>query len=130
MANFLLNYFHEPINLVWLLALIPIVIFYLIKSRPKKLNLPTTRFLFKDGNSKNFKSFFSKFQFDPIILLQFLALFFAIFAISIPHFPIERELVAGHTVFVIDNSASMDVDDNFKKLAGLFDAFTCFGQPF
>ena len=90
MANFLLNYFHEPINLVWLLALIPIVIFYLIKSRPKKLNLPTTRFLFKDGNSKNFKSFFSKFQFDPIILLQFLALFFAIFAISIPHFPIER----------------------------------------
>ena len=68
-----LNQYFLNIPGLWaLLALVPLIIVYLIKPRPKKETIPALMFLIKERSKSTKTSFLRKFFKDPLFLFQIL----------------------------------------------------------
>ena len=95
-----------------LLALIPIIILYLLKPKPKHIKFPSVMFFVHAEKSKRFKSFLKKIVRDPLLVVQLLVLAFLISAVAEPFFFMqEEENVKEEAVIVLDSSASMQSTD-------------------
>ena len=55
------QFFSYPLGLYALLVLVPFILLYLIKPRPKTLSLPTIDFIMKHGGRKQRSSFLRNF---------------------------------------------------------------------
>lgn len=106
--------FLEPIWLYALFLLIPFVLLYLIKPKPKHKVLPSLMFLFKDLGRDKKVNFFRKLIRDLLFLLQLLILLFILVSIAKPYINVARESLFKNTVLVLDASASMNADYNGK----------------
>ncbi len=104
--------FVTPLALAGLLLLIPIIILYLLKPKPKHIKLPTLMFVVSKKRRKRFASFFNRFIRDPLLLLQLLIIILLVLAVANP-FMIrwEEKSEKGAVVLVIDASASMQSTD-------------------
>ncbi len=103
-------------NLGWFafLALVPLIIIYLIRPRPVNLKVPSLMFFVKRANISRATSLFRRFQNDFLFLLQLFALLLLIFSITEPSLVLERDVVSGNIVFVLDVSASSQVKEGEK----------------
>ena len=101
-----------PLALLGLLLLIPIIILYLIKPKPRHIRFPSIMFILGVERSKRFRSFFKRFIRDPLLIIQILIITLLVFAISEPFFIVrEEENVKENSVIIIDSSASMQSTD-------------------
>ncbi|MBI2548292.1 BatA domain-containing protein [Candidatus Woesearchaeota archaeon] len=108
------QYFLNPQGLYALLILVPFIILYLIRPKPRKKVIPSLMFLVKgDKNFKN-NAFFQTFLFDLLFFLQLLALLILALAIARPYFWGSEEISTKNVILVIDGSASMQTDQNGK----------------
>jgi len=92
-----------------LLALIPLIIVYLIRPRPKKQTIPALMFLMTESARSDKSSFLRRFIRDPLFLFQILLIIAFAIAMAKPFMTVTEELLAEKTIFVIDASASSQV---------------------
>lgn len=102
----------NPIALLGVLTLVPLIILYLIKPKPEEVEIPSLvlvrRMIEKEDR---YKAFLRKFIRDPLLLIQALVLSFLTFAMVNPYYVSSVEVESENIVLVIDASASMQASD-------------------
>lgn len=98
--------FANQVGLYALLSIIPLIIIYLLRPRPKKLKIPSLMFLF-DLEKKKRLNIFRKFLKDPLFLIQLLVLTLVSLAVALPFIMANQEAGGGSTVIILDASGSM-----------------------
>jgi hypothetical protein len=109
--------FANPIGIYALLSIIPLIIIYLLRPRPLKVRIPSLMFLM-DIEKKKRLNVFRKFLKDPLFLIQLFVLTLLSLAIAAPFIMANEEVGGGHTVIILDASASMQADGRFEKAVG------------
>lgn len=107
--------FANEVGLYALLSIIPLIIIYFLRPRPVKLLIPSLMFLLEIEKKKRRFNVFRKFIKDPLFLIQLLVLILLAFALAAPFIMAEEEVGGGHTVIILDASASMQADGKFNK---------------
>ena len=103
--------FANPAGIYALLALIPLIILYLIRPKPKELVIPSLMFLLQDRGIAKRHTFLKTILRDLLFLLHILALLGLAFAIADPIVNIPYDSAAKSTIIVLDMSASMHATD-------------------
>lgn len=115
-----MNFFPAFTNpLAWLLfALIPvgIIALYFLKLKREPVEVPSTYLWSKTIEDLHVNSLLQRLRRSLLLLLQLLAVFFALIALERPGFRGESTGQA-RTVFLIDNSASMQTIDRNETLS-------------
>ena len=102
----------NPWALAGLLLLIPLILLYLLKPKPKHVKFPTIMFITRAEKDKRFRFFPKRFIRDPLLLIQIMIIILLVLAIANPYIMTKAEEgVAEDIVFVIDSSASMQATD-------------------
>ncbi len=104
--QFINDHFNNRTGLYTLLSIIPLIIIYLLRPRPKKLRIPSLMFLF-DLERKKRLNIFRKFLKDPLFFIQLLVLILVSLAIAAPFIMANEEAGGGSTVIILDASGSM-----------------------
>ncbi len=91
------------------LSLLPFIIIYFIKPKPRTLEIPSLMFFKTHTKISTIKSLFRYFYADLLFILQLLVLLFLSFSIASPSLVLQRDIVSQHLVFVLDVSASSQV---------------------
>lgn len=104
--------FITPWALLGFLLLIPIIVLYLLKPKPRHIKLPTVMFIMGMEKPKRFQSFFKRFVRDPLLLTQILIVSLLVLAMANPFLIAqEKQNVKEAVVFIVDGSASMQSTD-------------------
>ena len=106
--------FANQVGLYALLSIIPLIIIYLLRPRPLKIKIPSLMFLL-DIEKKKRLNVFRKFLKDPLFLMQLFVLILTSLAVAEPFIIANEELGGGHTVLILDASASMQADGRFGR---------------
>jgi von Willebrand factor type A domain/Aerotolerance regulator N-terminal len=104
-----MNLLH-PLALAWLGLAIPIVIFYILKIRMRRVPVSTTLFWRQIFEEKQPRSIWQKLRHMLSLLVQLAFLLLVVLALSEPIFKWEIQ-EARKLVLVVDNSASMNASD-------------------
>jgi hypothetical protein len=97
-------------------VLIPIIILYLLKPKPKNMKIPSLMFIREIEQRRRFRSFFRRIMRDPLLLLQLLIFAIIIVAIMNPFYLTEEvRNVDQDVVLVLDISASMSAGNRFAE---------------
>lgn len=101
----------------WLafLSIIPLIILYLIRPRPKDLDIPSLMFFIKARSAAEKRSFFRTFIRDWLFWLQLLCLLLLSLAVVDPFVMVKKDVISDNVVLVIDASASSQIIDNGKS---------------
>lgn len=102
------NYFLNPIGLLGLTALVPLIIFYMIKKKPEEELMPSMMFFMEEKDSGKVKNAFRKFLRNLFLLLHILIIIGLAAALAHPF--IESQSQSGNKVLILDRSASMSGD--------------------
>lgn len=104
--------FINPWALMAFLLLIPLLILYLLKPKPRNVRISSIMFIMRKEETRRFSSFLKRFVRDPFLIIQILVISFLVLAIANP-FLIAREeqRTKESVIFVIDASASMQSKD-------------------
>ena len=98
------------------LSVIPLIIVYLLKPKPKDISIPSVMFITQiTEKRRKLARTFHRIIKDPLFLIQLLVLIFLILAIASPYTKERTEIAGGHTVIVLDGSASMQTGDRFDE---------------
>jgi len=106
LTDYLGQYFLNPMGLFALLALVPFILYYLIRPKPKDKVIPSLMFLIKKERRFSDKSFFRRFMRNLLFLIQLLLLTFIAVSAALPYITMNYDYSAENTVIVIDVSAS------------------------
>ena len=90
-----------------LLSLIPFIIIYLIRPRPKKVEIPSLMFFLTNRDNPKQQSFLRNFAKDWLFILQLLILLLFVSQLIEPITTYEHDITSENTVIVFDVSASM-----------------------
>lgn len=96
--------FRNPLALLGLLSIIPLIIIYLIRPQPKEIRFSATQFL-QEGEAER-SAVLSRLINDPLFWVQLLVLLSLSVAAAGPY-TVEEGPAISHLVVVLDNSASM-----------------------
>lgn len=99
----------NPSALFLLLLLLPVIILYVLKPKPKTRKMPSLMLLISPGKKRGFRSLFEALIRDPLLLLQLAAITILVFTLVNPFFSANAPYE--NTVIVLDNSASMSAND-------------------
>lgn len=100
------------------LSLLPFLLIYLIKPKPKELDVPSLMFFTKSLFSERERSFLRKFTSDWLFLLQLLLLLLLSAFFVGPYINLREGAFLHQVVIVLDTSASMRVGDRFSSALG------------
>ena len=100
----------NPLGLLGLAALVPLVVLYLVRPDPRRYDLPTVEFLTAGDGDSSRQRLRDRFRVSPVFLLQALVLVAIPLALAGPQVPLPGGS-AGETVVVLDTSASMATTD-------------------
>src|SRR5947209_18606916 len=100
----------NPLALAWGLLLIPIVIFYILKIRLKRVPVSTVLFWRQIFDEKKPRSLWQRLRHLISLAVQLLLLVLLAGALAEPFFSWEA-LSAQRVILVLDNSASMNATD-------------------
>ena len=104
------NFFLQPIWLYAFVLLIPFILLYLIRPKPKHKVVPSLMFLFKDLGRDKKTNFFRKLIRDLLFLLQLFIILLLVISVAKPYVNVAKESLFKNTVLVLDVSASMKAD--------------------
>ncbi|MDD1761651.1 MAG: BatA domain-containing protein [Methanothrix sp.] len=110
--------FRNPIALLGLLTIIPLIIIYLIRPRPKEIRFSATQFL-QEGEAER-SAVLSRLVNDPLFWVQLLALCSLSVAAAGPY-STDVAPASSHLVVVLDCSASMQA--SFSRALQLIDPY-------
>lgn len=97
-------------------VIIPIIILYLLKPKPKEIRIPSVMFIMQVEEKRRFRSFFKKIVKDPILIIQILAVSALALALANPFYLTEEtKHIEEDIAIVIDVSASMQAGSRFEQ---------------
>lgn len=99
--------FLSPLALGGLVAIIPIVLLYLVQPDPRRVELPTIRFLFDESQRDAANPLFERLKRNLLLLIQILVVVGLVVALAGPYVSVTRSQTVEETVLVVDASASM-----------------------
>ena len=102
--------FLSPLGLAAALAALPVIVLYLIRPDPRRLRLPTLRFLVDAEGTSSSRPLFQRLQRNLVFLLQLLAILLFATALAAPYVPAAQSETVEETVVVVDATASMTVE--------------------
>ena len=105
----------SQIGLWSFLALVPFIILYLIRPKPKEMTLPSLMFLLKLKGSTAKTSFLKNILKDLLFLLQLLALCLLALSVADPFTEVSKLVSTTNVALVIDTSASMSAGGQWQK---------------
>jgi len=100
--------FKSPAGLYALLALVPFIIIYLRRPKPKEKTIPSLMFFMKDRGVTKLSNLFKQLLNNLLFLVQLAFILSAAFAVAIPFFTSQRAASAQQTIVVVDGSGSMN----------------------
>lgn len=104
------------------LSVIPLIIVYLLKPKAKDVLIPSVMFITQiTEKQKKIARAIRKIIKDPLFLIQLLILILLILAIASPYTEEDTEIRGGHTILILDGSASMQAGDRFDESIKLAD---------
>lgn len=106
--------FAEKAGLIALAALIPFILLYLIRPRPRILKIPSLMFFSKYYGRNKLLSFLRNFIRDWLFIIQLLLLLALLFSVAKPYTVYKHDITAKNTVLVIDVSASMQAKEGMQ----------------
>jgi hypothetical protein len=121
--------FRNPLALLGLLSIIPLIIIYLIRPRPREILFSATQFL-REGEAER-SAVLSRLINDPLFWIQLLVLCSLSIAAAGPY-TTEDGIASSHLVVVLDASASMEASisqalklidpylDDYEKISIIF----------
>jgi hypothetical protein len=116
--------FETPLALAALLSVIPLIIIYMLRPKPKVLSIPSLMFVLKlERERKRVYASLTKIVQDPLFLIQLLMLILLSIAAAGYYFTSEEPLSGEHTVIVLDTSASMQAESRFAEALGAADGY-------
>ena len=98
-----------------LLSIIPLIIIYLKKPKPREQKLPSLMFIMKASGFTKAHTIFRKLIHNLLFLIQLLVLISLSLAVAVPYMDLPTKYVVKHTVIVIDISASMQTNARFAE---------------
>ena len=117
----------NPLGLLGLAALVPLVVLYFVRPDPRRYDLPTVEFLAEGDGDSSRQRFRDRFRIPPVLLLQALVLVAIPLALAAPQVPLPGG-ASGETVVVLDTSASMAAIDGdstrFERAVGIAEGAT------
>ncbi|MFB6284735.1 MAG: BatA domain-containing protein [Halobacteria archaeon] len=99
--------FLNPLGLLGLASLIPLIILYIIRPDPRNLEIPTVQFLPNVDDEGGSNPVIERLRRNLILFLQILALILITLALASPFITVPQSQTVGETVIVLDTSASM-----------------------
>lgn len=100
----------NPLSLWWLLLVVPVVVFYVLKIRLKRVPVSTVIFWRQIFDEKKPRSLWQKLRHLVSLLVQLLLVALLVAALTEPFLASEAKN-ARRVILVIDNSASMNASD-------------------
>lgn len=99
--------FLNPLGLLALLSVVPLIILYIIKPDPRRLEIPTLDFLpnFQEEGGSN--PVIERLRRNLLLLIQLLVLILISLSLAGPFVEVSRSAQVDNTVIVLDASASM-----------------------
>jgi hypothetical protein len=111
-----MNGFINPWGLYALALIIPIVILYLLRPKPKDLHIPSLMFVVSLEQKQRFRSFFRRILRDPLLLLQILGIIAIVLVMANPFFLVQEKVKVDEDIaIVLDVSASMKSGGRFAQ---------------
>ncbi|WP_049985402.1 vWA domain-containing protein [Halobellus rufus] len=104
--------FLSPLGFAALLAAVPILLLYLMRPDPRRVTLPTIRFLTDSDGASSSTPLLERLKRSTLLLLQLLAILLFATALATPYAPVSESELVEETVIVVDASASMNVQDD------------------
>lgn len=101
--------FENGSGLYLFLILLPVIILYLLKPKPRVIKIPSLILLYSSSSKRRLRSLFGKLIKDPLLLIQLLAMTILILGIADPYYFVNAEYE--RTIIVLDTSASMSASD-------------------
>jgi len=105
-----------------LVSLIPFVIIYLRKPRPKDRIIPSLMFLLRDQKESNQSQFLQRFLVNALFFIQLLAFVLLAVALAQPFITLPYDVSLENTIIVIDASASMQANENVRFEKAVYEA--------
>src|SRR4030042_7156956 len=105
----------NPEGLWALLSVVPLIILYLIRPRPKPIQIPSLMFFMKSKGARKLTSFLKTITKDWLFLIQLLALLALALTFAEPFTNYQHDITASNTVIVLDVSASMQTSEGGRK---------------
>jgi len=116
--------FETPLVLAALLSVIPLIVIYMLRPKPKVLFIPSLMFVLKlERERKRVYASLTKIVQDPLFLVQLLMLILLSIAAAGYYYTSQEPLSGEHTVLVLDTSASMQVESRFADAVGIADGY-------
>jgi len=112
------QYFLNPQGLYAILAVVPLIIFYLIKPKPKDKIIPSLMFILTKDNKFMENSFLRRLMNDFLFFLQLLILLILGTAVAMPFMITEHDVSSEDRALVFDVSASMSTYVDSGALIG------------
>ncbi len=107
-------YFENPIGALALLAILPLIILYLVRPKPKSIEIPSLMFFIKSHGSKKLTSFLKQVTRDWLFVIQLLILLLLCLTFLQPFNFYQYDITSQNTVIVLDVSASSQTLENGK----------------
>lgn len=105
----------NSIGLYALLSLVPFIILYLVRPKPKDMTVPSLMFLFRHPGARHKSSFLRNFLKDLLFLIQLMVILLLCFAIAEPTIKVDQTVISKNTAIVVDVSASMGLSGVWSK---------------
>ncbi|RYJ13498.1 VWA domain-containing protein [Halogeometricum borinquense] len=104
--------FLTPLGFAALAAAIPIIILYLVRPDPRRIQFPTYQFLTEDQRENESNPVFERLKRSTLLLLQLLVILLLATALATPYVSTSQSKTVEETVLVVDASASMNVQSD------------------
>ncbi|HSU73166.1 MAG TPA: VWA domain-containing protein [Candidatus Binatia bacterium] len=101
----------SPAGLLWLLLIIPLILFYLIRPKPKVKEIPSLMFFMNASGRNKLLSFLRTFVHDFLMLVQLLIILALALTPAQPASNVQHDISGSNTIIVIDASASMQTKE-------------------
>jgi hypothetical protein len=102
--------FLSPLGLAALLAAVPVLILYLIRPDPRRVTLPTVRFLSDASGTSSSTPLLERLKRNALLALHLLAILLFALALASPYVAAPQSETVEETVLIVDASASMNVE--------------------
>lgn len=102
--------FLSPLGLLALLAAVPVVLLYLVQPDPRRVELPTLRFLLDEEGEDAANPLLERLKRSLLLLLQLLVIVTLAVSLAGPYVTVSESQTVEETVIVLDGSASMSVE--------------------
>jgi hypothetical protein len=103
--------FLTPLGLLALLTAIPLILLYLVKPEPERVELPTLQFLSERIGQSASTPLLERLRRSLLLLLQLVALVLLATSLATPYVMVSDETTVEETVLVVDGSGSMTTTD-------------------